>query len=185
MKTFFSSAAVAAVALAQSHYYDPRHYQPHLAVHRNDLDYSHGHEYSEYRHHEAPHGHAYYHHNSSEPTHHSEPLHPKPEPPHGFLPHHVQWDHDNEVWTVNSTGEDDEPLSLYYDPENGRMSSLGKIGSKIGEGAAAAGKGIAAAGKAAYAAAPSAEQVGKFVDTAGQAVQGAQQTYQTVAPLVQ
>ena len=184
MKTFFSSAAVAAVALAQSHYYDPRHYQPHLAVHRNDLDYSHGHEYGEYRHHEAPHGHAYYHHNSSEPTHHSEPLHPKPEPPHGFLPHHVQWDHDNEVWTVNSTGEDDEPLSLYYDPENGWMSSLGKIGSKIGEGAAAAGKGIAAAGKAAYAAAPSAEQVGKFVDTAGQAVQGAQQTYQTVAPLV-
>ena len=184
MKTFFSSAAVAAVALAQSHYYDPRHYQPHLAVHRNDLDYSHGHEYGEFRHHEAPHGHAYYHHNSSEPTHHSEPLHPKPEPPHGFLPHHVQWDHDNEVWTVNSTGEDDEPLSLYYDPENGWMSSLGKIGSKIGEGAAAAGKGIAAAGKAAYAAAPSAEQVGKFVDTAGQAVQGAQQTYQTVAPLV-
>jgi hypothetical protein len=30
---------------------------------------------------------------------------------------------------VNSTGEDEEPLSLYYDPENGWMSSLGKMGS--------------------------------------------------------
>ena len=71
---------------------------------------------------------------------------------------------------VNSTGEDDEPLSLYYDPENGWMSSIGKIGSKIGAGAAKAGSAVASAGKAAYAAAPTAAQVGKFVDTAGQAV---------------
>ena len=173
MKTFFTSSAIAAVALAQSHYYDQRHYQPHLATHRNDLDYSHGHEYGEFRHHEAPHHDADYHQNS-ETTHHLN-LHPKPAPPHGFQPHHVKWDHDNEVWTVNSTGEDEEPLSLYYDPDqNSWMSSLGKMGSKIGEGA-----------KAVYKAAPSAAQVGKFVDTAGQAVQGAQQTYQTVAPLVQ
>jgi hypothetical protein len=169
MKTFFSSSVIAAVALAQSHYYDPRHYQPHLSHHRNELEWSHGHEYGEYRHHEAPHGDAYYHQNS-EATHHSAPLHPKPEPPHGFLPHHVQWDHDNEVWMVNSTGEDEEPLSLYYDPENGWMSSLGKMGSEIGAGVAKAGSTVAKVGKAAYAAAPTAAQVGQFVDTAGQAV---------------
>lgn len=96
-----------------------------------------------------------YHYANDEPTHQRLPVHEKPAPPHGYEPHHVLWDHNNEIWYVN--GVDDNPeLALYYDPDENSWASLGKLGSKIGAGAAKFGEKAAAVGKAAYKAAPSA-----------------------------
>ena len=81
---------------------------------------------------------------NDEPTIQRIPVREEPAPPLGYEPHHVLWDHNNEIWYVN--GVDDNPeLALYYDPDENSWASLGKLGSQIAE-----------VGKAAYKAAPSA-----------------------------